>query len=53
MPLVHGFPVGNPCRPPAPLAGPKVQQLDDLMTALGLKERYARWTQRTLHAVTA
>jgi hypothetical protein len=37
-----------------PFTGPRLQELEQLMNDLGLKERYARWTQRpALHAVGA
>ncbi len=40
-----GFEVGSVRRPLADLRGPKVQELDALLTELGLKERYARWAR--------
>jgi dihydrodipicolinate synthase/N-acetylneuraminate lyase len=45
-----GFDVGSVRRPLRPLRGPKVDELQQLITALGLKERYARWTKRPLVA---
>jgi hypothetical protein len=46
--------VGNPRLPIQPFSGPRLQELAQLMDALGLKERYARWTRRpALHPVGA
>jgi 4-hydroxy-tetrahydrodipicolinate synthase len=41
-----GLPVGRPRRPLAEFSGPRVAELDALLTNLGLKERYAPWTRR-------
>ncbi len=49
-----GFDVGRPRAPMQPFTGPRLQELEQIMTALGLQQRYARWTRRpTLHAVGA
>jgi 4-hydroxy-tetrahydrodipicolinate synthase len=49
-----GFDVGRPRLPIQPFSGPRLQDLEQIMNALGLKERYARWTRRpALHPVRA
>jgi 4-hydroxy-tetrahydrodipicolinate synthase len=49
-----GFDVGKPRLPIQPFSGPRLQDLEQIMNALGLKERYARWTRRpALHPVGA
>jgi 4-hydroxy-tetrahydrodipicolinate synthase len=49
-----GFEVGKPRLPIQPFSGPRLQELEQIMDALGLKERYARWTRRpALHPVGA
>lgn len=47
-----GFEVGPVRRPLTELRGARVQELDNLLGELGLKERYARWAQRTLFPTT-
>ncbi len=42
-----GFRVGSVRRPLTDLKGVWVQKLDGILTELGLKERYARWTTRS------